>query len=231
MRRCVWVNNGGTALTAFCARKIPSWSLFPLVQNLGALRGLDTIASPGLAAAIGDPSRFASAPNFMAYLGLVPWEHSSGPKRRMGAITKSGDVVHARTLLIEAAHSYRFPARIARRKLTAVDAVPEAVREIAWKAQTRLCQRYRRLMAKGKRGQVVVTAIARELAGLWAIACITSDPPAKTSRRHSTSKSHLYRRMGPGRSRALRRQPLKASGAPWGAPGRTGGPDWIPFVT
>jgi transposase len=159
--------------------QIPSWSLFPLVQNLCALRGLDMIAGAGLAATIGDPSRFATAPDFMAYLGMVPSEHTSGPKRRIGAITKSGDV-HARTLLIEAAHSYRFPARIARRKLAAVDAVPEAVRAIAWKAQTRLCQRYRSMMARGKPKQVVVTAIARELAGfVWSIACLTSDPPAK----------------------------------------------------
>jgi hypothetical protein len=97
-----------------------------------------------------------------------------------GHFVRSG--LHARTLLIEAAHCYRFPARIARHKLAAVDEVPEAVRVIAWKAQTRLCQRYRRMMAKGKPRQVVVTAIARELAGfVWAIACITSDPPAKTS--------------------------------------------------
>jgi transposase len=130
------------------------------VRNLGALRGLDTIASAGLAAAVGDPSRFASAPDFMAYLGLVPSEHSSGPKRRIGAISKSGDI-HARTVLIETAHSYRFPARIARRKLAAVDAVPEDVRAIAWKAQTRLCQRYRHIMAKGKPTQVTVTAVAR----------------------------------------------------------------------
>jgi transposase len=157
--------------------QVPAWSLFPLVKNLCALRGLDTIAGAGVAAAIGDPSRFATAPDFMAYLGLVPSEHSSGPKRRTGAITKAGDI-HARTLLIEAAHSYRLPARIARRKLTAVDAVSDAVREIAWKAQTRLCQRYRRMIAQGKLKQVVVTAIARELAGfVWAIACITSDPP------------------------------------------------------
>lgn len=82
-------------------------------------------------------------------------------------------------MLIEAAHSYRLAARIARRKLKAVDAVPDAVRAIAWKAQTRLCQRYRQMMAKDKPTQVIVTAIARELAGfVWAIACITSDPPA-----------------------------------------------------
>jgi transposase len=67
-----------------------------------------------------------------------------GPKRRVEAITKTGDI-HARTLLIEAAHSYRFPARVARHKLAAVDAVPEVVRAIAWKAQTRLCQRYRHI--------------------------------------------------------------------------------------
>src|SRR4051794_26695406 len=158
--------------------QIPGWSLFPLVQNLCALRGLDMIAGAGLAAAIGDPSRFATAPDFMGYLGMVPSEHTSGPKRRIGAITKAGDV-HARPLLIEAAHSSRFPPRVARRKLAAVDAVPEAVRAIAWKAQTRLCQRYRQMMAKGKPNQVVVTAIARELAGfVWAIACITSDPAA-----------------------------------------------------
>ncbi len=161
--------------------QIPTWSLFRLVRNLCALRGLDTIAGAGLAAAIGDPSRFASAPDFKAYIGLVPSEHSSGPKRRLGAVTKAGDV-HARTLLAEAAHSYRFPARIARHKLTAVDAVPEAVRVIAWKAQTRLCQRYRHMMAKGKPEQVAVTAIARELAGfVWAIACIVPDPPATSS--------------------------------------------------
>jgi transposase len=160
--------------------QIPTWSLSPLVQNLCTLRGLDTIASAGLAAAIGDPSRFASAPDFMAYLGLVPSEHSTGRKRHMGAITKAGDI-HARTLLIEAAHSYRFPARIARHKLAAVDAVSEAVRGIAWKAQTRLCQRYRHMMARGKLRQVVVTAIARELAGfVWSIACITTDPPAES---------------------------------------------------
>jgi hypothetical protein len=136
----------------------------------------------------------------MAYLGLVPSEHSSGPKRRTGGITKSGDI-HARTLLIEAAHSYRFPARITRHKLAVVDAVPEAVRAIAWKAQTRLCQRYRQMVAKGKPKPVVITAIARELAGfVWSIACITSDPPAKSSAATTTS-NEVYAPTSTGRSR------------------------------
>jgi transposase len=155
----------------------------------------------------------------MAYLGLVPSEHSSGPKRCIGAITKAGDV-HARTLLIEAAHSYRFPARIARHKLTTVDAVPDAVREIAWKAQTRLCQRYRHMVARGKLNQVVVTAIARELAGfVWSIACITTDPAGNSAITTASEKvgqtrsnppaSQIHGRNGP----TARDEPDKPDGS------------------
>jgi hypothetical protein len=177
--------------------------------ELCALRGLDMIASAGLAATIGDPSRFASASDFMGYLGLVPSEHSSGPKRRIGAITKTGDV-HARTLLVEAAHGYRLPARVARHKLAAVDAVSEAVREIAWKAQTRLCQRYRHMMAKGKLKQVVVTAIARELAGfIWSIACISSDPPPRDSVVTTISEEVRLAVAARARSQPPRGRPLK----------------------
>src|ERR1700733_14229341 len=209
--------------------QIPTWSLFPLVQNLSALRGLDTIASAGLAATIGDPSRFVSAPDLMAYLGLVPSEHSTGPKRRIGAITKAGDV-HARSLLIESSHSYRFPARIARRKLAAIDAVSEAARVIAWKAQTRLCQRYRQMMAKGKPTQVVVTAVARELAGfVWSIACVASDPPAKTS--VTTTSDEVCLTWSTGRRRALPPQPLRATARRPAPPQQTGTPIELRYVT
>ena len=120
-------------------------------------------------------------------------------------------------MLIEAAHSYRFPARIARRKLAAVDAVPEDVRAIAWKAQTRLCQRYRHMMAKGKPTQVIVTAIARELAGfVWSIACITSDPPAKTSVASTTSNDAVCRAPPPQllKTSARRAAPSDQTGTP-----------------
>jgi transposase len=127
-------------LEGYLRAQIPTWSLFPLVQNLSALRGLDTIASAGLTAAMGDPSRFASAPDFMAYVGLVPSEHSTGRKRRVGAIIKAGDV-HARTLLIAAAHSYRFPPLIARQKLTAVDAVPQSFTRQTAPQLRRSCRR------------------------------------------------------------------------------------------
>jgi transposase IS116/IS110/IS902 family protein len=161
---------------------------------------------------------------------LVPSERSSGPKRRTGAITKSGDI-HARTLLIEAAHSYRFPARIARRKLAAIDAVPEAVRAIAWKAQTRLCQRYRHMMAKDKPTPVIVTAIARELAGfVWSIACITSDFPAKTYAIATTS-DEVSPTESTGQSRAPRRQPSKTTTRRTARPEQTGAPIELRYVT
>jgi transposase len=190
--------------------RIPDWSLAPLVRDLRALRGLDVIGAAGLAAAIGDPARFPSAGDFMAYLGLVPSEHSSGARRRIGGITKSGDI-HARTVLIEAAWSYRFPARISRAKLAAIEAVPDAVREIAWKAQTRLCPRYRSMMAKDKPKQVVVTAIARELAGfVWAVACCAPDSRTTSADRDGSADGSRAERPQPfegvpPRARATRR--------------------------
>ena len=107
----------------------------------------------------------------MAYLGLVPSERSSGTTRRQGAITKAGNGA-ARRMLIEAAWSYRFPARVTSPIQTRLDDAPEAVRAIAWKAQLRLCARFRRLVAAGKNVNVVTTAVAREMAAFaWAIAC------------------------------------------------------------
>jgi transposase len=105
----------------------------------------------------------------MAYLGLVPSEHSSGGSVRRGGITKTGNN-EARRVLVEASWSYRFPARIAKGKVDKIANLPKPVREITWKAQTRLCDRYRRMIAKNKKPTVVVTAIARELCGfMWAI--------------------------------------------------------------
>jgi transposase len=107
----------------------------------------------------------------MAYLGLVPSEASTGSKRRQGSITKAGNEA-ARRALVEAAHHYRFPARLsptleARHKDQSV-----AVRTLAWKAQQRLCSRYSHLKRRGKKVPVLVTALARELAGfVWAVAC------------------------------------------------------------
>ncbi len=146
------------------------WALGRLVEALRGLRGLNFISAVTFVAAIGDLSRFATARQLMAYMGLVPSEQSSGSRIHRGGITKTGNV-EARRLLVEAAWSYRYPARIAQEKAEIIVRLPKEVRDIAWKAQLRLCQRYRTLTAAGKKSTVVVAAIARELCGfIWAIA-------------------------------------------------------------
>ena len=171
------MNNGGIVLMAICARRSRPGRCSLWCRT--CVRCAAWTRSPAPAWRRLSATRRALRQRPTSW-PISAWCHPNIPPARSAASAPSpraGDV-HARTLLIEAAHSYRFPARIARHKLAAVDAVPEAVREIAWKAQTRLCQRYRHMMAKGKPKQVVVTAIARELAGfVWSIACITSDPP------------------------------------------------------
>lgn len=148
---------------------LPEWSMAPLVEALRAMRGLDMISAVIFMATIGDLGRFETPRQLMAYLGLVPSEHSSGNSVRRGGITKAGSG-EARRMLVEAAWSYRYPPRIASEKILTVAQQPKPVRDIAWKAQLRLCDRYRKLSATGKRPTVVVTAIARELCGfIWAI--------------------------------------------------------------
>ena len=148
---------------------LPSWSLAPVVDSLVALRGIDKLAAMVLLAELGDISRFDSPRQLMAYLGLVPSEHSTGKRRRQGAITLTGNG-HARRMLIESAWSYRFQARQTMHlKRKAVNASDEA-KTIAWRAQKRLCGRYRRLVESGKNQKLVCVAIARELVGfIWDI--------------------------------------------------------------
>jgi transposase len=150
-------------------RALPEWSLAPVVDSLVALRGVDKLAAIVLLAELGDISRFDSPKQLMAFLGLVPSEHSSGSRRRQGGITLTRNA-HARRMLVESAWSYRFPARWTKHlKGKARHASAEA-KQIAWKAQTRLCGRYRTLTRAGKNTKVVCVAIARELAGfIWDI--------------------------------------------------------------
>lgn len=146
------------------------WRLGPVVDAFQALRGVSLVVAATTVAELGDLSRFNNPRHLMAYLGLVPSEHSSGESTQRGGITKTGNG-HARRMLVEAAWSYRLPARVSRRLRDRQHNLPQAVWEIAWKAQLRLCARYKRLVTKGKQTQVTVTAIARELAAfMWAIA-------------------------------------------------------------
>ena len=150
--------------------KLPDRTLAPVVAALQTMRNMARVNAATLIAELGDLSRFANPRQLMAYLGLVPSEHSSGTSIKRGGLTKAGNRA-ARRLLIEAAWCYRFPARVSRELLLRQESQPKPIREIAWKAQLRLCARYRKLARTGKPANVVTAAIARELTGfIWAIA-------------------------------------------------------------
>lgn len=144
-------------------------ALWPIIEALMALRGLNLLAASVVMAEIGDLRRFDSAPQLMAYLGLVPSEYSSGAKKTRGGITKTGNG-HVRRVLIEAAWTYRHPARKTAHLQRRAECTSEQVQDIAWKAQKRLCARYKVLEGRGKLKVQACTAVARELAGfIWAV--------------------------------------------------------------
>ncbi|WP_035697269.1 IS110 family transposase [Bradyrhizobium liaoningense] len=147
----------------------PQWSMTPFVEAVQAMRGVAFIVAVTVVAEVGAFSRFDNPRQLMAFLGLVPSEHSSGATIRRGGITKAGNAL-ARRALIEGAWTYRMQARVSRKLHDRNERLPQAIRDIAWKAQVRLCARYRRLSAAGKPKVIVTTAIAREMVGfLWAI--------------------------------------------------------------
>jgi transposase len=158
----------------------PTWVFAPVVHALQALRGVASVIAIALVAEIGDIGRFANARDLMAYLGLVPSEHSSGSSIRPRGITKQGNNA-LRVLLYEAAWCYRQGAKVGQwMRARMPKDLPQFAKDIAWKAQLRLSSRYRKLLAKGKRSQVAVTAVARELLGfVWAIAKTSASPSAK----------------------------------------------------
>jgi transposase len=157
-------------LTQQIEELLPNWSMAPVVAALQSMRGVALVVAVTVVAEVGDFRRFANPRQLMAYLGLVPSEHSSGRSVRRGGITKAGNAL-ARRVLIEGAWTYRMSARVSRKLHDRLEGLPAAVRDIAWKAQLRLCARYRRLAATGRPKVVVTTAIAREMVGfIWAIA-------------------------------------------------------------
>jgi transposase len=156
--------------------QIASWRYYPVVKAVQAMRGVRLLVATGVVAELGDLNRFDHPRKLMSYLGLVSSEHSSGGKRRLGAITKCGNG-RARRLLIEGAHSYRYHANISTEVQKRQEGLPKPIIDIAWQAQLRLCRRYQRLIHKGKHYNVVVTAIARELiAYIWAISRVVVLP-------------------------------------------------------
>jgi transposase len=155
---------------------IKSWHFAPVVDALRALRGINTTIAATIVAEIGDITRFENPRQLMAWLGLVPSEHSSGSSIRRGRLTKTGNAL-ARTMLVEAGWSYRHPPKEGHPYLKRSEHLPQQIRDIGWKAQTRLCKRYRHLSRAGKPQPRVIAAIARELAGfVWDIARKTPLP-------------------------------------------------------
>lgn len=149
---------------------LPRWRLAPVVAGLQALRGGQWLGALTVVAELGDLTRFDTPRQLGAFVGLIPSEYSSGSSRRQGGITKAGNG-RARRALIEAAWASRHPAKVSAHIQTRIDALPKPLQDMGWKAQVRLCKRFRRLPTRGKHPNVVVTAIARELiAFMWAIA-------------------------------------------------------------
>ncbi len=142
--------------------------LRPRIQRLRCFRGIDDLTALTIAAELGDARRFSSAPRVMAFVGLVPSEHSSGTKRARGAITKTGNA-HLRRVLVEAAWHARHRPFVGHALRRRQQGAPDAIIAQAWTAQQRLYRRYHRLAARGKPSQLVITAVARELTGfVWA---------------------------------------------------------------
>jgi transposase len=147
-----------------------SWRLYPLVRAYQALRGVQEHVALTMAAEVGDLTRFNTPRQLAAFIGLIPSEYSSGESRRQGGITKAGNG-HVRKALVEGAWAYRYPAKVSPHLQKRLEGLPKPIQDISWKAQVRLCKRFRRMVGRGKNPNVVVTAIARELAAfMWAIA-------------------------------------------------------------
>ena len=159
------------ALERRMAELVPDSPWAETVARLRCLRGLDTLSALGLCAEIGDFERFERPERLMSFLGLVPSEHSTGQKRKLGSITKSGSD-HARRLLAEAAWHNRRAPRVGRELERRQHGQDQQVVAISWKAQQRLHRTWRRLdHERGKRRTLVAVAVARELAGFcWAAA-------------------------------------------------------------
>jgi transposase len=150
--------------------QVHAWRLCPVVEALQALRGVQLTVAVTTVAELGDLIRFENPRQLMSYLGLTPSEYSSGEHRRQGGITKTGNT-HARRALVEGAWAYRYPAKVSRHPQLRLETLPQPIQETSWKAQVRLCKRYRQLSARGKNPHKVVVAIARELvAFMWAVA-------------------------------------------------------------
>jgi transposase len=154
-------------------QQIPASSHAAVIARLRCFRGIDTLSAAGIAAEVGDFARFPKPTPLSGFLGIVPSERTSDTKRRQGSITKAGPS-HARRLLVEAAHHYRYPPRIGDTLARRQAGQDPRVIEIAWRAQRRLHSRWQHLRHRRRKpAGVVAIAVARELAAFcWEAATL-----------------------------------------------------------
>jgi len=152
---------------------VPASSHAPVIARLRCFRGIDTLSAAGVCAEVGSFTRFPRPTLLSGFLGIVPSERTSDTRRRQGSITKAGPT-HARRLLTEAAHHYRHRAAIGEVLARRQAGQDPRVIEIAWRAQTRLHQRWQRLhRERRKPSGIVAIAVARELSSfLWEAAVL-----------------------------------------------------------
>jgi transposase len=156
-------------LTAQVGELVQETALAPLVKALQAFRGISVVSAVTIAAETGDLRRFATASQFMSYVGLVPSEDSTGKRRRQGAITRCGNG-HLRRILVEAAWHYRHLPSMSKELRRRNQGVAVGVQRIAWETQKRLNKRLYHLIQAGKSVHKAITALARELAGfVWSV--------------------------------------------------------------
>jgi transposase len=149
---------------------VNTWRWLPVVEAIQALRGVQFLAAVTLSAALGDLTRFEHPRQLLSYLGLIPSEPTTGEPRRQGGLPKTGNSP-ARRALLDGAWAYRSPATGSRHLHLRLEKLPKGIQAISGKAQVRLCQRYRRRLARGKHVNQVVVASARERAAfVWASA-------------------------------------------------------------
>jgi transposase len=163
-----------SALESTLERLVPSSPFATTVPRLRCFRGIDSLTAAGVCAEVGDFARFDHPAKLAGYLGIVPSEHTSDNKRRLGAITKAGPA-HARRLLIEASHHYRHRPHVGLTLQRRQDGQDPRVCDVAWRAQQRLHRQWQRLRSdRGKPAGVVAVACARELSAfLWEAATLT----------------------------------------------------------
>jgi transposase len=163
-------------LDELIAAQVPQWRWYPAVQALMCLRGFQLTAAAVFVSELGDLRRFSHPRHLMAFLGLVPREHTSGETRKLGGITKAGNA-HARWILIEAVQHAFLPPKVSAPLSLRQQDQPTAYRELSWKVQTRLHKRGWHLLNRGVMKAKVTVALAREMAGfVWALLAQVPEP-------------------------------------------------------